>query len=155
MWDQRCLTTILKQFFSPATLNDGYTYSPSGIYYCPRLEKLTDVRDYIDTLPVIEDPEIFGMHENANIAYEVFLYFHFFPLFIILYMITTRPLVLPKKLDNIMIIMMFNRTYVLLIPNYKTLLFATVSSSSCFIILKQIIDVPIHSKNMLINILKL
>lgn len=151
MWDQRCLTTILKQFFSPATLDDGYTYSPSGIYYCPRLEKLSDVRDYIDTLPVIEDPEIFGMHENANIAYEVFLYFHFFPLFIILHMITTRPLVLPKKLDN-MIIMMFNRTYVLLIPNYKTLLFAAVSSSSCFIILKQIIDVPIHSKNMLINI---
>ncbi|XP_050361252.1 dynein axonemal heavy chain 6 [Nymphalis io] len=70
MWDQRCLTTILKQFFSPATLEESYTYSPSGTYYCPRLEKLNDVRDYIDTLPVIEDPEVFGMHENANIAYE-------------------------------------------------------------------------------------
>lgn len=71
MWDQRCLTTILKQFFSPPTLEDNYTYSPSGVYYCPRLSKLSEVRDYCDTLPVIEDPEIFGMHENANIAFEV------------------------------------------------------------------------------------
>ncbi|XP_045784195.1 dynein axonemal heavy chain 6 [Maniola jurtina] len=70
MWDQRCLTTILKQFFSPPTLEETYTYSASGIYYCPRLDKLAAVRDYCDTLPVIEDPEVFGMHENANIAYE-------------------------------------------------------------------------------------
>lgn len=71
MWDQRCLTTILKQFFSPPTLEENYTYSVSGTYYCPRLSKLSEVRDYCDTLPVIEDPEIFGMHENANIAFEV------------------------------------------------------------------------------------
>ncbi|CAH0716150.1 unnamed protein product, partial [Brenthis ino] len=70
MWDQRCLTTILKQFFSPPTLEEGYTYSPSGTYYCPRFDKLNAVREYIDTLPVIEDPEVFGMHENANIAFE-------------------------------------------------------------------------------------
>lgn len=71
MWDQRCLTTILKIFFSPPTLEEGYTYSSSGRYYCPRVEKLEVVREYIDTLPVIEDPEVFGMHENANIAFEV------------------------------------------------------------------------------------
>ncbi|XP_028179118.1 dynein heavy chain 6, axonemal [Ostrinia furnacalis] len=70
MWDQRCLTTILKLFFSPPTLEDGYTYSRSGRYYCPRAEKLEIVREYIDSLPVIEDPEVFGMHENANIAFE-------------------------------------------------------------------------------------
>ena len=29
-WDQRCLTTILKRFFSPATIDEGYKYSPSG-----------------------------------------------------------------------------------------------------------------------------
>ncbi|XP_052746778.1 dynein axonemal heavy chain 6 [Bicyclus anynana] len=70
MWDQRCLTTILKQFFAPPTLEDAYKYSPSGIYYCPRLDKLAAVRDYCDGLPVIEDPEVFGMHDNANIAFE-------------------------------------------------------------------------------------
>lgn len=71
MWDQRCLTTILKLFFAPPTLEEGYAYSRSGIYYCPRAEKLEVVREYIETLPVIENPEVFGMHENANIAFEV------------------------------------------------------------------------------------
>ncbi|XP_026758308.2 dynein axonemal heavy chain 6 [Galleria mellonella] len=70
MWDQRCLTTILKLFFSPPILEEGYTYSRSGLYYCPRAEKLESYREYIETLPVIESPEVFGMHENANIAFE-------------------------------------------------------------------------------------
>lgn len=71
MWDQRCLTTILKIFFSPQTLEDGYVYSESGRYYCPRSKKLETYRDYIESLPNNENPEVFGMHENANIAFEV------------------------------------------------------------------------------------
>lgn len=74
MWDQRCLSTILKLFFSPPTLEEEYTYSKSGKYFCPRAEKLEVYREYIETLPVIEDPEVFGMHENANIAFEVIQY---------------------------------------------------------------------------------
>ncbi|XP_022832877.1 dynein heavy chain 6, axonemal [Spodoptera litura] len=70
MWDQRCLTTILKIFFSPQTLEEGYVYSESGKYYCPRSPKLETYRDYIESLPNIENPEVFGMHENANIAFE-------------------------------------------------------------------------------------
>ncbi|XP_021206053.2 dynein axonemal heavy chain 6 isoform X1 [Bombyx mori] len=70
MWDQRCLTTILKLFFSAPTLEDGYVYSQSGRYYCPRADKLEAYKEYMDTLPVIEVPEVFGMHDNANIAFE-------------------------------------------------------------------------------------
>ncbi|PZC80020.1 hypothetical protein B5X24_HaOG215489 [Helicoverpa armigera] len=70
MWDQRCLTTILKLFFSPPTLEEGYVYSQSGNYYCPRSDKLEDYRDYIESLPSVENPEVFGMHDNANIAFE-------------------------------------------------------------------------------------
>lgn len=71
MWDLRCLKTILKLFFAPHTLEEGYIYCPSGTYYCPQYEKLQDYRDFIETLPLIEQPEIFGMHENANIAFQV------------------------------------------------------------------------------------
>ncbi len=31
-WDQRCLRTILKGFFSPKTLEPSYTFSSSGIF---------------------------------------------------------------------------------------------------------------------------
>ncbi|XP_056004113.1 dynein axonemal heavy chain 6-like isoform X1 [Ostrea edulis] len=68
--DQRCLETILKTFFYPNTLEEGYKYSPSGIYYAPDLPTLQEYRDYIETLPIVDEPEIFGMHENANIAFQ-------------------------------------------------------------------------------------
>ncbi|CAH1962386.1 unnamed protein product [Acanthoscelides obtectus] len=70
-WDLRCLKTILKIFFSPGTLKEGYKYSSSGVYYCPTLQKLADYQKFVDQLPIIEEPEIFGMHENANIAYQI------------------------------------------------------------------------------------
>ena len=43
----------------------------SGIYYAPVVDSLSEYRDYIDSLPIIDDPEIFGLHENANIAFQV------------------------------------------------------------------------------------
>lgn len=70
-WDLRCLKTILKGFFAPPTLEPDYKYSESGIYYCPAYSTLQEYREFIDNLPIIEEPEIFGMHENANIAYQV------------------------------------------------------------------------------------
>uniref|UniRef100_A0A1B6CU24 AAA+ ATPase domain-containing protein n=1 Tax=Clastoptera arizonana TaxID=38151 RepID=A0A1B6CU24_9HEMI len=69
-WDQRTLKTILKKFFSAETLVSGYKYSPSGTYYCPDGTVLLEYRNFIEDLPIIEEPEIFGMHENANIAYQ-------------------------------------------------------------------------------------
>ncbi|KAF7463316.1 Hypothetical predicted protein [Marmota monax] len=69
-WDQRCLRTVLKRFFSPETLQDSYQYSESGIYFAPLADNLQEFKDYIENLPLIDDPEIFGMHENANLAYQ-------------------------------------------------------------------------------------
>uniref|UniRef100_A0A671M0J4 Dynein heavy chain ATP-binding dynein motor region domain-containing protein n=1 Tax=Sinocyclocheilus anshuiensis TaxID=1608454 RepID=A0A671M0J4_9TELE len=69
-WDQRCLRTILKSFFSPATLEDSYTYSKSGIYFAPNSDSLTEYKQYIEDLPLIDDPDVFGMHENANLAFQ-------------------------------------------------------------------------------------
>ncbi|XP_054978204.1 dynein axonemal heavy chain 6 [Sorex araneus] len=69
-WDQRCLRTVLKKFFSPETLQENYTYSESGIYFAPMADSLQEFKDYIENLPLIDDPEIFGMHENANLVYQ-------------------------------------------------------------------------------------
>lgn len=48
-----------------------YKYSESGTYYSPDVLTLAEFREFIESLPLIEEPEIFGMHENANIAFQV------------------------------------------------------------------------------------
>uniref|UniRef100_A0A452TJF6 Dynein axonemal heavy chain 6 n=1 Tax=Ursus maritimus TaxID=29073 RepID=A0A452TJF6_URSMA len=69
-WDQRCLRTVLKRFFSPETLEEDYKYSESGIYFAPLADSLQEFKDYIENLPLMDDPEIFGMHENANLVFQ-------------------------------------------------------------------------------------
>ncbi|XP_069482525.1 dynein axonemal heavy chain 6 [Ambystoma mexicanum] len=69
-WDQRCLRTVLKRFFAPNTLEDDYKYSESGIYFAPPSDSLSVYKEYIENLPLTDDPEIFGMHENANLAFQ-------------------------------------------------------------------------------------
>lgn len=68
--DRRCLITTLKSYGSSYTLADDYKFSPSGNYYCPLDGNIEVYRDYIDSLPLNVDPEVFGMHGNANITYE-------------------------------------------------------------------------------------
>ena len=68
--DRRCLVTTLKSFCSMHTIADDYKFSPSGLYFCPLDGDIEVYRDYIDSLPLSADPEVFGMHGNANITYE-------------------------------------------------------------------------------------
>ena len=48
-----------------------YTLSFIGNYYSPEADSIKVYRDFIDSLPYNDDPEVFGMHENANIAFQV------------------------------------------------------------------------------------
>ncbi|XP_076649863.1 dynein heavy chain at 16F [Halictus rubicundus] len=70
-WDLRCMKTILDIFFSPKTLKDDYIYSHSGKYYCPNFKTLQEYKDFVETFSIIDDPEVFQMHENANIIYQL------------------------------------------------------------------------------------
>ena len=69
-WDRRCLISLLKQYSNNDVLEDGYKFSESGIYYAPSFGPLETYREYIETLPLIDNPEVFGLHENANITYQ-------------------------------------------------------------------------------------
>ncbi len=42
-----------------------------GLYYAPDGTTIVTYREYIEKLPYNDEPEIFGMHENANIAFQV------------------------------------------------------------------------------------
>jgi len=70
-WDRRALKCILRKYYCHEILGSKYLLSPSGVYYVPEEEDLYLVKKYIDTLPYTEDPSVFGMHENANISYQI------------------------------------------------------------------------------------
>lgn len=51
-------------------IEGGYKFSPSGIYYVPKHDSVQEIRQYISELPWTEEPEVFGMHANASIAFQ-------------------------------------------------------------------------------------
>lgn len=68
--DIRLIKALLKRYFCPEILNDNYRLSKLESYYAPHEGSLTDVLNYINLLPTEEDPEVFGLHPNANITFE-------------------------------------------------------------------------------------
>lgn len=69
-WDRRCLLSILDTFLGPEVLRDQYQFSDSGVYYIPLETNLQGYKAYAASLPLTDQPEIFGMHDNANIAFQ-------------------------------------------------------------------------------------
>ena len=69
--DRRCLMTILGVYYNPEILGDEYRFSPSGTYYAPPEGDLASMIEYTRGLPMDEQPEVFGMHDNALVAYNV------------------------------------------------------------------------------------
>ncbi|XP_038666815.1 dynein heavy chain 3, axonemal-like [Scyliorhinus canicula] len=69
--DQRLLLSLLENFYCQSVISDDcYKFSPSGIYCCPRKSSYESYLECIKRLPLNADPEVFGLHENANISKE-------------------------------------------------------------------------------------
>jgi len=68
-WDRRCLMTILCRFYDSPVLDDDYKFSESGTYFAPKETNFDGYKAYLDALPHDDNPEIFGMHANANITF--------------------------------------------------------------------------------------
>jgi dynein heavy chain len=66
--DRRCILNVLADFYTPQICDDEYKFSPSGTYYAPAAGSMEDFRNYVRDLPYNEGPEVFGLHENANIS---------------------------------------------------------------------------------------
>jgi len=66
--DVRLITTILRTYILPNALNEKYAFSKSGKYYQPVVGTQADYVNYIDSLPLNPEPEVFGLHENADIT---------------------------------------------------------------------------------------
>ena len=66
--DRRCLMTILGQFFREEVLQDGHKLSEAGTYVIPGDTDYQGYLEFIESLPLVVEPEIFGLHDNANIT---------------------------------------------------------------------------------------
>ena len=49
---------------------EGYKFSSSGYYYSPSCSTMQSAISYLETLPLTDDPEVFGMHTNANVTFS-------------------------------------------------------------------------------------
>jgi len=71
--DRRCLMAILETYYKGEVVvkDDGYKFSESGTYYTPPVGSFQDLMSYFEQLPMIDNPEVFGMHDNANITFQL------------------------------------------------------------------------------------
>lgn len=69
--DERCISALLSNYVCENALNQGYSFSESGIYKIPDDISLESAKSYIDQLPLDDKPEVFGLHDNANITFEI------------------------------------------------------------------------------------
>jgi len=66
--DRRTLLCILKRFYNPEFLQEKHDISPSGIFTCPEDGSRQNFIDFIDQLPLVAAPEVFGLHDNATLT---------------------------------------------------------------------------------------
>ncbi|KAM4632527.1 dynein axonemal heavy chain 3 [Discoglossus pictus] len=66
--DRRLLLSLLSIFYSKDIQQEKYRLSPGDTYYVPPYGTYQSCVDYIRRLPIITMPEVFGLHENADIT---------------------------------------------------------------------------------------
>ena len=69
-WDRRALMSILSIYMVPEIQSEGYTFSQSGTYFSPPEGSMKSAMTYFESLPFTDDPEVFGMHTNANVTFN-------------------------------------------------------------------------------------
>jgi len=69
-WDRRFQLTMLADFYKEETLAEGFKFSPSGTYTQPAPTDKAGYLEYVRSRPINDEPEMFGLHSNANITYS-------------------------------------------------------------------------------------
>ncbi|XP_052759353.1 dynein axonemal heavy chain 3 [Galleria mellonella] len=67
--DRRLILSLLSIFYNEnVTADPDYSFSPSGDYRMPPSMDYNSVLEHIRALPMIAKPEVFGLHDNADIT---------------------------------------------------------------------------------------
>lgn len=68
-FDKRLLTTFTHVWFCDVLLRNGFEFYKG--YKVPQTRNLQCYLDYINSLPLTDTPEVFGLHANADITYQI------------------------------------------------------------------------------------
>eukprot|EP00927_Polykrikos_kofoidii_P048641 TRINITY_DN42889_c0_g1_i1.p1 TRINITY_DN42889_c0_g1~~TRINITY_DN42889_c0_g1_i1.p1 ORF type:complete len:698 (-),score=150.62 TRINITY_DN42889_c0_g1_i1:99-2111(-) len=66
--DVRLISAFLLRYFNEGVLKDGFKLSTLDTYIVPKEGSLEDIREAVRSLPMDEDPQVFGLHSNALIT---------------------------------------------------------------------------------------
>ena len=66
LFDCRC--RVFDELHSIILSQLRFRFSPSGTYYAPKKGSYDSYLEYIRKLPLNPHPEVFGLHENADIT---------------------------------------------------------------------------------------
>ena len=69
--DRHTLMTVLQTYYDPTMLEAGHALSPSGVYQSLDLPNHKAYMDYIAGLPITASPDVFGLHDNADISKDL------------------------------------------------------------------------------------
>jgi len=69
--DRVLLKHVLRKYYDSSVLSDQHEFTPDGLYHMPTDGDKDRYVEYIKQLPVEEGPEVFGMHGNANITFQL------------------------------------------------------------------------------------
>ncbi|RHY05497.1 hypothetical protein DYB25_001425 [Aphanomyces astaci] len=69
-WDKRTNSSIMRKLFHENLLDDAYRFATSNTYFAPATGSLEDTRRYVTSLPLVDAPDIFGLHANADITFQ-------------------------------------------------------------------------------------
>lgn len=68
-FDKRLLVTFTQVWFNENLLTSGFEFYKG--YKVPITRNLQNYVDYINSLPPTDTPEVFGLHSNADITYQI------------------------------------------------------------------------------------
>ena len=68
-FDKRLLCTFTSVWFSEALLTEGFKFYEG--YPLPDFKTIEEYLDHIINMPLQDIPEVFGLHSNADISYQV------------------------------------------------------------------------------------
>lgn len=64
VWDKRSISSILRKYFVPELLMDDFGFSDDGKYLSLEEGSVHVQRDYIRSLPIEDQPQVFGLRKS-------------------------------------------------------------------------------------------